>query len=175
MARDRTPPSGSRRDRAASRLQAARAAAAARAGWLSGIRFSGFTVIMLGVILLGVVVLAPTIASYAAQRQQIAALRAEVSEQEAEVQRLQAERERWSDETFIITQARERLYYVIPGEVSYLVIDDRTEAAKQQAEIGVSAEVTEREGDWMRTLLRSVMTAGLAPDAAEPTTTGGDG
>ena len=81
---------------------------------------------MMGVLVLAVVVLAPTIAAFAQQRQQIAELRAAVSQQEDEVQRLRDERERWNDETFIMTQARERLYYVMPGEVSYLVIDDRT-------------------------------------------------
>ena len=81
---------------------------------------------MMGVLVLAVVVLAPTIAAFAQQRQQIAELRAAVSAQEEEVQRLRDERERWNDETFIMTQARERLYYVMPGEVSYLVIDDRT-------------------------------------------------
>ena len=139
-----------------------------RAGWLSGIRFSGFSLIMMGVLVLAVVVLAPTIAAFAAQRQQIAELRAAVSEQEDEVQRLRDERERWNDETFIMTQARERLYYVMPGEVSYLVIDDRTEAAKADATAAVSAEVTESKGDWMRTLLDSVMTAGLAPAPTAP-------
>jgi cell division protein FtsB len=142
-----------------------RASGATRAGWLSGIRFSGFAVIMLGILVLAVVVLAPTIASFAEQRQQIAELRAQVSEQEADVQKLRDQRERWNDETYIITQARDRLYYVLPGEVSYLVIDDRTEAAKADAGTEVSAEVTETKGDWMRTLLGSVMTAGLAPDA----------
>lgn len=139
-----------------------------RAGWLSGIRFSGFSLIMMGVLVLAVVVLAPTIAAFAAQRQQIAELRAAVSDQEEEVQRLRDERERWNDETFIMTQARERLYYVMPGEVSYLVIDDRTEAAKADAAAEVSAEVTESKGDWMRTLLDSVMTAGLAPAPEAP-------
>ena len=143
-------------------------AAAVRAGWLSGIRFSGFSLIMMGVLVLAVVVLAPTIAAFAQQRQQIAELRAAVSEQEDEVQRLRDERERWNDETFIMTQARERLYYVMPGEVSYLVIDDRTEAAKADAAAEVSAEVTESKGDWMRTLLDSVMTAGLAPSPTAP-------
>ncbi|MDQ2661546.1 MAG: septum formation initiator family protein [Actinomycetota bacterium] len=136
------------------------------AGWLSGIRFSGFSLIMMGVLVLAVVVLAPTIAAFAQQRQQIAELRAAVSEQEEEVQRLRDERERWNDETFIMTQARERLYYVMPGEVSYLVIDDRAEAAKVDATSEVSAEVTESKGDWMRTLLDSVMVAGLAPATA---------
>lgn len=144
-------------------------AAAVRSGWLSGIRFSGFSLIMMGVLVLAVIVLAPTIAAFAQQRQQIAELRAAVSAQEEEVQRLRDERERWNDETFIVTQARERLYYVMPGEVSYLVIDDRTAAAKADATTEVSAEVTESKGDWMRTLLDSVMTAGLAPEAAAPT------
>ena len=142
--------------------------AAVRAGWLSSIRFSGFSLIMMGVLVLAVVVLAPTIAAFAQQRQQIAELRAAVSAQEEEVQRLRDERERWNDETFIMTQARERLYYVMPGEVSYLVIDDRTPAAKADATAEVSAEVTESKGDWMRTLLDSVMTAGLAPAATAP-------
>ena len=140
-----------------------------RSGWLSGIRFSGFSLIMMGVLVLAVVVLAPTIAAFAQQRQQIAELRAAVSQQEDEVQRLRDERERWNDETFIMTQARERLYYVMPGEVSYLVIDDRSEAAKADATAAVSAEVTESKGDWMRTLLDSVMTAGLAPAPTDPT------
>ena len=142
-----------------------------RSGWLSGIRFSGFSLIMMGVLVLAVVVLAPTIAAFAQQRQQIAELRAAVSQQEDEVQRLRDERERWNDETFIVTQARERLYYVMPGEVSYLVIDDRTEAAKADATAAVSAEVTESKGDWMRTLLDSVMTAGLAPASTAPAPT----
>ncbi|UOE45712.1 FtsB family cell division protein [Agromyces larvae] len=145
-----------------------RATDATRAGWLSGFRFSGFAVIMMGILVLGVVVLAPTIAALADQRREIAELRAEVSGQQAEVQRLRAERERWNDQTFIITQARERLYYVMPGEVSYLVIDDRTEAAKLRDDPAVSSKLTEAKGDWMRTLLGSVMTVGLAPDASVP-------
>lgn len=137
--------------------------------WLSGIRFSGFSIIMMGVLVLAVVVLAPSIAEYAKQRQQIAELKAEVARQEAAVAELAEERERWNDETFIVTQARERLYYVHPGEVSYLVIDDRTVPSGGSLERAVSAEVTELRGDWMQTMLRSMMTAGLAP-AADGTT-----
>ncbi|HEU4755945.1 MAG TPA: septum formation initiator family protein [Agromyces sp.] len=140
--------------------------------WLAGIRFSGFSIIMMGVLVLAVVVLAPSIAEYAKQRQQIAEVKAEVARQEAAVAELAEERERWNDETFIVTQARERLYYVRPGEVSYLVIDDRTVPSATAAEAAVSAEVTELHGDWMQTMLRSVMTAGLAPAAGDqPQTT----
>lgn len=138
--------------------------------WLAGIRFSGFSIIMMGVLVLAVVVLAPSIAEYAKQRQQIAELKAEVARQEAAVAELAEERERWNDETFIVTQARERLYYVRPGEVSYLVIDDRTVPSSGAAEASVSAEVTELRGDWMQTMLRSMMTAGLAPEAGSTAT-----
>ena len=119
----------------------------------------------MGVLVLAVVVLAPSIAEYADQRQQIAELKAEVAAQEAAVAELAEERERWNDETFIVTQARERLYYVRPGEVSYLVIDDRTVPSAASLDRSVSAEVTELRGDWMQTMLRSMMTAGLAPAA----------
>ncbi|MBM7505409.1 septum formation initiator family protein [Agromyces aurantiacus] len=140
--------------------------------WLAGIRFSGFSIIMMGVLVLAVVVLAPSIAEYAKQRQQIAELKAEVARQEAAVAELAQERERWNDETFIVTQARERLYYVRPGEVSYLVIDDRTVPSSSTADASVSAEVTELRGDWMQTMLTSMMTAGLAPEAgADPAAT----
>lgn len=135
--------------------------------WLAGIRFSGFSIIMMGVLVLAVVVLAPSIAAYAEQRQQIAELKAEVALQEAEVDRLTEQRERWNDETYIVTQARERLYYVLPGEVSYLVIDDRSPESLANADRAVSREVTEQRGDWMQTMLRSVMTAGLAPAPAD--------
>jgi cell division protein FtsB len=134
--------------------------------WLAGIRFSGFSIIMMGVLVLAVVVLAPSIAAYDEQRQQIAELKAEVALQEAEVDRLTEQRERWNDETYIVTQARERLYYVLPGEVSYLVIDDRSPESLANADRAVSREVTEQRGDWMQTMLRSVMTAGLAPAPA---------
>ncbi|GGR36896.1 septum formation initiator family protein [Agromyces mediolanus] len=158
----------SARRRAASSAAQAPEAGAVRQGWLGGIRFSGFSLIMMGLLVLAVVVLAPTVSSFAAQRQQIAELRAEVSQQEAELTKLRTERERWSDETFIVTQARERLYYVLPGEVSYLVIDDRSDADKTEAEHAVSADVTEAEHDWLSSLLDSVMTAGLAPGATDP-------
>ncbi|BDZ55853.1 FtsB family cell division protein [Agromyces marinus] len=142
--------------------------------WLAGIRFSGFSIIMMGVLVLAVVVLAPSIAAYAAQRQQIAEAEAEVARMEAEVARLIDERERWNDETFIVTQARNRLYYVLPGEISYLVIDDRDPAAVTNADRAVSAKVTEDRGDWMRTMLDSVMTAGLAPSVTDAAPAGAD-
>lgn len=120
---------------------------------------------MLGIAVLAVISLAPTVAELVQQRQRLAALEAQVAAQNAEVQKLRGERERWNDETFIVTQARQRLYYVQPGEVSYLVIDDRAPSSNAAVQTPVSTKLTEGRSDWLQTLMGSVVTVGLTPAA----------
>ncbi|WEK62571.1 MAG: septum formation initiator family protein [Candidatus Microbacterium colombiense] len=48
---------------------------------------------------------------------------------EDQIAALETERERWRDPAYITTQARERLYYVKPGEVVYLIDNDLDPAA----------------------------------------------
>ncbi|PVW06206.1 septum formation initiator [Microbacterium sp. Gd 4-13] len=133
--------------------------------WLGGIRFSGFMVIMLGLVVLAVFTLVPTVGTYVDQRQQIAGLQDAVSLSQSEVDDLEAQRERWTDPAYITTQARERLYYVKPGEVVYLVDDDLPPSALPQDEAPVSEDVEQTRTDWMAQLVRSVTTAGLAQTA----------
>ena len=57
-------------------------------------------------------------------RQQIAALERSVEVSRDDVADLERQRDRWTDPAYITTQARERLYYVRPGEVVYLVDND---------------------------------------------------
>ncbi|MFH8250508.1 septum formation initiator family protein [Microbacterium sp. B2969] len=130
--------------------------------WLGGIRLSGFMVIMLGLVVLAAFVLVPTIGTYVDQRQQIAALAASVQLSKDQVEDLEAQRERWRDPAYITTQARERLYYVKPGEVVYLVDNDLTAARVPQEQGPVSDKVQETKTDWMTQLVRSVTEAGLA-------------
>lgn len=130
--------------------------------WLGGIRLSGFMVIMLGLVVLAVFVLVPTVGTYLDQRQQIAALQDAVALSESEVAELDAQRERWTDPAYITTQARERLYYVKPGEVVYLVDNDLPASAVPQEEALVSDEVEQTRTDWMSQFVRSVTSAGLA-------------
>ena len=137
--------------------------------WLGGIRLSGFMVIMLGLVVLAAFVLVPTIGSYVDQRQQIAALEEAVVVSRAEVAELEARRDRWADPAYITTQARERLYYVRPGEVVYLVDNDLpVELIPQEQEL-VSDEVEQTRTDWMAQLVRSVTSAGLAQTVKTPT------
>lgn len=139
--------------------------------WLGGIRLSGFMVIMLGLVVLAAFVLVPTIGTFVDQRQQIAALEAAVRLGADEVAELEAQRERWRDPAYITTQARERLYYVKPGEVVYLVDDDLPPELEPQEQAPVSEELEVTRTDWMSQLVRSVTEAGLARTVA-PITVG---
>lgn len=130
--------------------------------WLSGLRISGFVVIMLGLVVLGTFVLVPTVGTYMDQRQQIQALQSAVALSQNEVADLQSQRERWSDPAYITTQARERLYYTMPGEVVYLIDDDLPASEAPQEQQEVSAEVGQTRTDWMSQLVRSVTSAGAA-------------
>ena len=130
--------------------------------WLGGIRFSGFTVIMLALVVLGAFVLVPTISTYVDQRQTIAALEESVQLTQAQIDELKAEQERWHDDAYIMAQARERLYYTKPGEVPYLIVNDLDEADQPKDAAPVSDQVEEAESDWGGQLLRSITEAGLS-------------
>lgn len=161
MAKKTAPPSSARR-RAPRRPVDVR-------GWLGGIRLSGFMVIMLGLVVLAAFVLVPTIGLYLDQRQQITALEAAVEVSRDDVADLEAQRDRWSDPAYITTQARERLYYVRPGEVVYLVDNDLPPELAPQEQEPVPDEVERTRTDWMTQLVRSVTEAGLARTVKAPT------
>mgnify|MGYP003466637146 FL=1 len=150
-------------------------------GWLGGIRLSGFMLIMMGLVVLAALVLMPTLGTYLDQRQRITALEHAIATDQDTIDGLIAERERWSDPAYITTQARERLYYVQPGEVVYLVDNDLDAALQPVERAPVSEKVTTPRADWMSQLLRSVTSSGVAevvkpitigvPDQVEPDTT----
>jgi cell division protein FtsB len=172
-ARPAATASGSRFDRAGDESRAH--AETERGNWLRGIRFSGFTVLMLAVIVLGVVVLAPNLKAYIEQRQQIAALQQTVDDRADQIDQLTAERQRWNDSTYVTTQARDRLFYANPGEISFIVIDDVDPALLGDTETPVSDTLTETDIDWGQALLGSVMSSGLADVTPGPGSTGGAG
>lgn len=135
--------------------------------WLGGIRLSGFMVIMLGLVVLAAFVLVPTVGTYLSQRQQIAALEESIRVGKERIVELEAERDRWSDEAYITSQARERLYYVRPGEIVYLIDNDLAADTLPPEQQTISAEVVETRTDWMSQLVSSVVESGLARAAHE--------
>ncbi|MGX1793485.1 FtsB family cell division protein [Microbacterium sp. NPDC055312] len=163
------PPSVSRPSAPAARRTSAGRTVDVRE-WASGIRLSGFAVIMLSLVVLGTWVLVPTIGTYLGQKQKIAALEHSVQVTEEQIAALERERDRWDDPAYITTQARERLYYVKPGEVPFLIDFDLDPADLPPEQQEVSDRLKERPSDWMPQLLRGLTTAGLAKTAVEAPT-----
>ena len=102
--------------------------------------------------------LAYPLREYLAQRGDIAQYRAQVAEQQQRVADLEAARDRWKDPAYVEAQARQRLHYVMPGEIAYVVL----EADEVRAPDGVverNPPGAERS-PWFSDLWRSVEAAG---------------
>ena len=119
---------------------------------------SGFTVMILGLIVLGVVVLSPSLRVLAEQQQQIAQLEAELATVDEEVIALEQQLERWSDRAYVEAQARSRLMFVYPGDITYLVIDDVGEV-QGEAPLPVSDTIEVAQTSWMQSLFASYLVA----------------
>lgn len=130
------------------------------AAWLRNFRMSGFALSMLGLIVAALLVLASPLKTLIEQRQQIAQLQASVDEAKHDVADLNAQVARWSDPAYIQAQARERLYYVLPGDVSYLIVGE-ADGSGAGADLPISDEIQTTQTDWIGGLLGSVYTAGL--------------
>jgi cell division protein FtsB len=128
--------------------------------WLRNIRMSGFTFMMLGLVILAVIVLAPSLRLVIEQQQQLAELTTAVQDKRDSVDGLEGDVDRWSDPAYIEAQARDRLVYVFPGDLTYLVIDNGAAATTADgAPISTSIQTT--QVDWMQTVVSSIFTAGL--------------
>ena len=134
--------------------------AGASAHWLRSIRLSGFAIAALSLIVLFIVVLAPSLRIFVEQQQQIAGLRADVQQEKSSVKGMKGELARWNDPSYVESLARERINYEYPGEYSYLVIDDGKTMSTADGQ-PISTKLQTTQVDWVRTMLSSVLTAGL--------------
>ena len=128
--------------------------------WFRSLQISGFTVAVFVLIVAALVILAPSLRLLVEQQQEIAALEQRLIDQQAVVDELQTEIDRWQDPAYIEAQARDRLLYVYPGDISYLVIDDGLTPESSDG-TPVSDEIQTTRIDWTRALLSSIVTAGL--------------
>lgn len=143
-------------------------------------RLNSYTLALLAVILIGVFTLAPSVQIWYEQRREIADYKALVEQSKKDLESMQEERLRWDDEVYIRAQARDRLYFVMPGEVSFLVMDaegiDISDTSgtvgamleEQRESSGFSLEVLASEKNWVEALLESTLRAGLEEPNQEP-------
>jgi hypothetical protein len=109
------------------------------------------------------------------QHQQISALQKEIDERERLVGELQEEVARWDDKAFVRAQARQRLGWVMPGEVGYRVIGaDGKPLAAPAAPTGTTGSEHAADKTWYTKLWGTVEVAGTAkpaPSQAPPSPT----
>ena len=137
------------------------------------LRLNSVSVSLILVIVMGSFLVAPDVQTFLNQRRVIAEMEQSIELAQQFVEDMQAERDRWQDPVYIRSQARDRLYYVLPGEVSYLVMNaegmDLSDtsgtlgailADRRSADV-ISQEVIAAKDNWVDSLLESFLRAAL--------------
>lgn len=143
------------------------------------LKLNSVSVSVILVIILGTYLISPDVQSYLNQRRQIIDIEQGIQVAKDAVVDMQAERDRWQDPAYIRSQARDRLYYVLPGEVSYLVMDSEgldfsdtsntlgaVLAQKRNAD-EISLEVSAARENWVDSLLEVLLRSALETPAEE--------
>lgn len=131
-------------------------------------RMTGRTAILLLVVGVLSVSWASSMRAYLQQREQLAELRADIAAHEASISELVREKRRWQDPAYVAAQARERFGYVMPGETSYVVLDETGTPLNATATLTDPEDVVPTTSTaWFAKAWQSVELAGQ-PAKAEP-------
>jgi cell division protein FtsB len=112
---------------------------------------------------------ASSLKAFLQQRAHINDLQAQIAQREANIDALEAEKRRWDDEAYVEQQARARLGYVMPGEKTYLVLDENGNALEPASSLDDPATVISTESTpWWSDAWASVELAGNPPKPQKP-------
>lgn len=117
--------------------------------------FNGRLIALIVVATLILFLAAPTAKIYFDQRAQIGALEESIAAKEQEQQQLKQQEDRWGDDAYVEQQARERMFYVMPGERAYLVLG--AEQTGRQAAESSAEQVEAGKPAWADGLWQSVV------------------
>ncbi len=127
-------------------------------------RLTGRSAVLVLVLAVLAVSYASSMRAYLEQRAHIGDLKAEIAEREAAIEDLSRERQRWEDPAYAEQQARQRFGYVMPGETSYVVLDEDGEPLAPEATLSGETPVDPAdEVAWWDRTWSSVETAGNPP------------
>jgi cell division protein FtsB len=104
------------------------------------------------------------------QHQQISALQQEINDREKRVNQLNDEIARWNDDAYVRAQARQRLGWVMPGEIGYRVIgaDGKPVGAPPEPTGPADPQADPQKPTWYTKLWGSVEGAGKPPQPVKP-------
>jgi cell division protein FtsB len=114
---------------------------------------SGSVIVGLIIAVVAVVNLWQPVQIWFEQQARIADLDREVAAARATLAEAQADMMRWTDRAYVEAQARERLMFVYPGDISYLVVNDvDAKPAKSEEVLGT---VQPTDIDWVDAFVQS--------------------
>jgi cell division protein FtsB len=103
--------------------------------------------------------LAPPIKHYFTQKAQINSLRSQLASDRAALESARKELELWKDPSYVKSQARERLHFVLPGERQYIVTGVEGDATNNE-QIKVADQLPEGQ-PWYSRLIASITESGV--------------
>lgn len=138
-----------------------------------GLRLTRRAIVLLVLVAVLVLSYASTLRVYLNQRKEIAQHEASIAQHQQQIESLQTDIQRWNDNSFVETQVRSRLGWVMPGEVGYKVIgpDGTVIGATSDTGVTPSAVPGEHATTWWERLEKSVKAADAEPSAASATST----
>jgi cell division protein FtsB len=154
-------------------------ASAGREELMRGLRLDARTITSAVILVVAIVSVAPQVQVLITQQQSIADMRAQVEQAKQDVKDMSVERKRWEDPVYIRAQARDRLYYVMPGEVSYLVMDakgvDQSDTtgtvgamiAARNNNAQITSAVRTTNSNWVDALVETVVRSGIEEPVAK--------
>ena len=150
---------------------------AERAELLRGLSLNAQTLTVIVMVIIGGIILSPQVKTWVEQRQTIADLQSQLQKEKDSLKQMQVLRNRWNDPAFVRAQARNRLFYVMPGEVSYIIMDaDKVDSTDTTTTVGdvlnsknnytdITDSIGATKNDWMGALSESVIRAGVETPA----------
>jgi hypothetical protein len=99
----------------------------------------------------------PYFQKWLVQRSEIESARAQVAQAQREVAGLETQRARWQDDDYVMAQARDRLNYVLPGEIGLVVSDPEPPTAVTKDPDTVNARKPGDDQPWFADVWHSAL------------------
>ncbi len=116
-----------------------------------------------------VVSYASSLRAYLQQRAHIGDLKQQIAERQSSIDDLEREKSRWDDDAYVRAQARERFGYLLPGETSYVVLDESGRPLESESELSDPDSVAPSEPEAIYAdVWESVKLAGKPPRQEPP-------
>ena len=131
------------------------------------------TLVIAGLVVATVLSIVPELQTWYNMQVQIADLKKQNEATRNNLTQMKEDLKRWDDPAYVRAQARNRLYYVMPGEISFLVMDaNKVNADDESGTVGaalakarnsssVTKKISTTKSNWTANLVETVVRAGL--------------